>query len=72
MSLMAKSCFSPGLIALLSNLITSSADFNRELNRNAFSPTDVKEEKWLDEYCEGMGHEIYRVKLSEKMEKKYF
>ena len=26
MNLMAKSCFSPGLIALISNLITSSSD----------------------------------------------
>ena len=26
----------------------------------------------MDEYAEGMGHEIYRISLSEKMEKRYF
>jgi potassium large conductance calcium-activated channel subfamily M alpha member 1 len=61
MNLIAKSCFSPGLITLVSNLITSSADFNED--------TD---ERWLEEYTEGMGHEIYRIKLSDKMERKYF
>lgn len=30
------------------------------------------EEQWLKEYSEGMGHEIYRIQLSEKMENKYF
>ena len=30
MNLMAKSCFSPGLIALVANLITSSNDYNDE------------------------------------------
>lgn len=31
-----------------------------------------EKEKWIEEYSEGMGHEIYRIKLSEKMERKYF
>lgn len=61
MNLIAKSCFSPGLITLVSNLITSSTDLNEE--------TD---ERWVEEYSEGMGHEIYRIKLSDKMERKYF
>jgi hypothetical protein len=61
MNLIAKSCFSPGLITLVSNLITSSNDYNDEAG-----------EQWLEEYTEGMGHEIYRVKLSEKMDRKYF
>jgi hypothetical protein len=30
MNLIAKSCFSPGLIALVANLITSSNDYNDE------------------------------------------
>ena len=30
------------------------------------------EEDWLEEYAEGMDHEIYRIKLSEKMNKKTF
>lgn len=60
MNLMAKSCFSPGLISLISNLIASSSESGKE------------EEQWLEEYGEGMGHEIYRISLSEKMEKRYF
>jgi hypothetical protein len=49
MNLMSKSCFSPGLISLISNLIASSSD-----------QSDM-EEHWLEEYSEGMGHEIYRI-----------
>lgn len=49
MNLIAKSCFSPGLISLISNLIASSSD-------------EIEwEETWLSEYAEGMGHEIYRI-----------
>lgn len=39
------------------------------------SPDFLKEapdEKWLEEYIEGMSHEIYRVKLSDKLERRYF
>ena len=61
MNLIAKSCFSPGLITLVSNLITSSADYSED-----------SENLWFEEYIEGMGHEIYRIKLSEKLEKRYF
>jgi len=60
MNLIAKSCFSTGLICLISNLIASSS-----------RKTDM-EDDWLDEYQEGMGHEIYRVQLSDKMENRYF
>jgi hypothetical protein len=30
------------------------------------------QEDWLDDYAYGMGHEIYRTRLSYKMEDKYF
>lgn len=30
------------------------------------------DDKWLEEYSEGMGHEIYRVQLSTKMENRHF
>ena len=73
MNLMAKSCFCPGLIALVSNLITSASDLNRDSSRS--SPDflrETPEEKWLEEYMEGMTHEIYRVKLSDKLERRYF
>lgn len=61
MNLMSKSCFSPGIINFISNLISSSGDEGIEM-----------EEDWLEEYAEGMDHEIYRIKLSDKMNKKTF
>lgn len=56
MNLMSKSCFSPGIINLISNLISSCPDADEDF-----------ESTWLKEYAEGMGHEIYRVKLCEKV-----
>lgn len=55
MNLLAKSCFAPGLITLISNLIASSGD---QTNKNL-------PEEWLKEYVDGMGSEIYRVQISE-------
>ena len=60
MNLLAKSCFSPGLIALVSNLISSSSDLKGW------------EEVWMSEYWTGMGHEIYWIQLNTKLEGKYF
>ena len=51
MNLLAKSCFAPGLISLISNLIMSAG----EPDESQFS------QPWLPEYAEGMGHEIYRM-----------
>ncbi len=53
MNLLAKSCFAPGLIAMISNLIASAGK----------TDTEKYEMEWLKEYTEGMGHEIYRVKI---------
>ena len=53
MNLLAKSCFAPGLIAMISNLIASAGDVNRDQKND-----------WFDEYAEGMGHEIYRMPIS--------
>ena len=58
MNLLAKSCFSPGIIAMLSNLITSSSE---EDNAEHAS-------EWIEQYIEGMGHEIYRTTISPKFE----
>jgi hypothetical protein len=55
MNLLAKSCFCPGIISLLGNLITSACDQEEELDS-----------EWLREYTQGMGHEIYRTSLSFK------
>ena len=56
LSLLAKSCTTPGLISFISNLIKSCSD-----------PPDIsklpkgREWEWLPEYWEGKGNEIYRV-----------
>lgn len=54
MSLFAKACICPGLIAFITNLINSSGD-----------PDVHKIEKdWLLKYWIGMGFEIYKTKIS--------
>ena len=51
MNLMSKSCFAPGIINFISNLISSSS-----------SNEDCQyDHEWLEQYVEGMGHEIYRI-----------
>jgi hypothetical protein len=55
MNMMSKSCFSPGIINFISNLISSTGD------QGEFDST------WLEQYADGMGHEIYRIKLSKNM-----
>ena len=52
MNLLAKSCFAPGLISMISNLIASAGEV---------SP--INDDIWMKEYMEGKGHEIYRVKI---------
>ena len=54
MNLLAKSCFAPGLISLISNLFASAGE-NQETGGS----------EWMREYTTGMGHEIYRVQISE-------
>lgn len=62
MNLMAKSCFCPGIISMLGNLVRSSGDQDFQRHRK----------KWMKEYVTGMGHEIYRTRLSIKFERKKF
>mmetsp|Transcript_10606 Transcript_10606/g.9170 ORF Transcript_10606/g.9170 Transcript_10606/m.9170 type:complete len:183 (+) Transcript_10606:925-1473(+) len=62
MNLLAKSCFSPGIISMLSNLIASAGEVGK----------DVDDKQWLKEYTNGMGHEIYRTDLSHKFRGKRF
>jgi hypothetical protein len=61
MSMLAKSCFCPGLIAMISNIVRSAGD-----------PPDEGKVKWLYEYQNGIGHEIYRTDLSIKFMGKTF
>jgi hypothetical protein len=55
MNLLAKSCFAPGLISMISNLIASAGE-----------PTGIPPHsgEWFLEYQSGMGHEIYRMKIN--------
>lgn len=53
MNLLAKSCFAPGLISMISNLIASAGEKTEDFNQD-----------WLKEYTQGMGHEIYRISIS--------
>jgi hypothetical protein len=55
MNLLAKSCFVPGLISLISNLFASAGDIS----------TEAYLEEWIKEYAEGKGHEVYRVPINE-------
>lgn len=55
MNMLAKSCFAPGLITMMSNLVASQGD----IDGSEFA------EDWHREYSLGMGHEIYRVKIEE-------
>jgi hypothetical protein len=43
MNLLSKSCFSPGVIALIGNLITTCGE----------QETDGYEEEWMSEYVRG-------------------
>ena len=65
MALLAKSCFAPGIISFISNLIMSSGEEDADADA-------APEEAWVSEYVSGMDHEIYRCRLSYKMEGRYF
>jgi len=53
-NILAKNCLVPGLITLVNNLISSSDDA-------ILSKQDLR---WMHEYSEGVGFEIYRVELA--------
>jgi len=54
MNILSKSCLTPGILALLSNLLMSSS-----------SLPHGTDSEWLKEYAEGRGHEIYRIPLGD-------
>ncbi|MCQ2815745.1 MAG: calcium-activated potassium channel [archaeon] len=62
MNLLSKSCLTPGIMALITNLVISSGDSNK-------SKGDAE---WLKEYREGRGHEIYRILLPPFLKNKTF
>jgi len=56
LTLMAKSCFSKGIITFITNLITTSGE-----------PGECSK-VWIKEYAQGKTYELYRTKLSDKLE----
>jgi hypothetical protein len=58
LSLLAKSCLTPGLVALITNLIKSSDDPPPKKNL-----PEGPEWEWLEEYWGGKTFEIYRIPL---------
>ena len=68
MALLAKSCFAPGIISFISNLIMSSGEDDDDNDEEI----PEEEEPWVEEYIQGMDHEIYRCQLSTMMENRYF
>lgn len=54
MNLLSKSCITPGIMALVTNLVMTAGDMD-----------ESNEEDWMKEYCDGRGHEIYRIQLKE-------
>lgn len=65
MALLAKSCFAPGIISFISNLIMSSGE-------DEDGEEEEVEEQWVTEYVQGMDHEIYRCRLSTMLVGRYF
>jgi hypothetical protein len=57
LSLLAKSCLCPGLVALITNLIKSSINTTRDIE----SKKSKKNWQWLHDYWLGKRYEIYRV-----------
>ena len=60
MNLLSKSCLSPGIIPFIANLVCST---------HSSQKTNYL---WLNEYCEGLGQEIYRIELNDYFKNRTF
>ena len=60
LSLFAKSCICPGLVALMTNLIKSSLE-SEQIDEFLAENLEDADYKWLHEYWEGKKFEIYRI-----------
>ena len=60
MNLLSKSCLTPGIMALLTNLVMSCGNLKS------------KRKEWQNEYAEGREHEIYRIQLQHAYKKMTF
>ncbi len=58
LSLLAKSCLCPGLVALVSNLVISMKDVALEFRQQGQVPPT-----WINEYSKGNQHELYQVQI---------
>ena len=62
LGLLAKSCLCPGIIPLLTNLITTNNfEEDNDKYQNIF-----KENSWMHDYIEGQDYEIYKISLNSK------
>ncbi len=59
LSLLAKSCLCPGIITLLSNLITT----NCNVNDDKVVSKIMKHNQWMIDYAKGKDYEIYKIPL---------
>ena len=59
LSLLAKSCLCPGLVALVTNLIKSSADPPARKSQQFKFPMTSRDWDWLFNYWQGKKYEIY-------------
>ena len=62
LSLLAKSCLCPGLVALITNLIKSSKEPPEELEERV-SGRGQENWRWLFDYWSGKKYEIYRIEI---------
>ena len=60
MNLLSKSCIIPGIIPMITNLVSSSGSGEKT------------EFTWMNEYLDGIGNEIYRAKLNEQFKNNTF
>ena len=63
LSLLAKSCLCPGLVALITNLIKSSKSPPKGFEEQRMEQEDMSELRWLHEYWQGKKYEIYRIEI---------
>lgn len=67
LSLLAKSCLCPGLVALITNLIKSSKEPPEELEEMVMDKTGSSKKqdnwRWLHDYWSGKKYEIYRIEI---------
>ena len=62
LGLLSKSCLCPGIITLLTNLIST----NNLVEDNDKAKEIIEENGWMNDYIEGKDYEIYKISLNSK------